>query len=448
MQSPKIDNRTAADLAAETAELVTRFTGWRPPAEGGDPGRALVGVFAHYAEHVVDRLNRLPEKNFLAFLNLIGAEPITPQPARVPLTFTLADGAPVDGVVPAGTQVAAPARQGDENEVTFETAQELLVTRARIVAALVYDPWRDTVADCLDAVQGATDEPFPVFGGGRPADHELYVACEPLLADAAGRSVRLDLRSRSRWQWETWPIRWSAWVGGAWQPLTTTGQYDQAGQRWQVTVASLPALEPTEVNGTTATWLRARLEQPMAPDRQGLTPADAGPTPAERPSPVTFPLSPFPSGAQEWLLDGGLVFGQAGSVAEVMIRLDTTGTIAPASPFGVDWHYLADGEVWKLLGQSTATSPGTAPFVDSTNGFTRNGIVSFRVPADWSWQDQASRRGRSAVCRSPTKTCSTGPARSRAGARASGWTRTRSRACRARRPENGWNNCASRRCAN
>jgi hypothetical protein len=49
----------------------------------------------------------VPEKNFLAFLNLIGTELLPPQPARAPLTFRLAENSPVDALVPAGTQAAA-----------------------------------------------------------------------------------------------------------------------------------------------------------------------------------------------------------------------------------------------------------------------------------------------------------------------------------------------------
>ena len=56
---------------------------------------------------MIERLNQASDKNFLAFLDMIGTSPLAPEPARVPLTFTVVAGSTTDGVVPAGTQVAA-----------------------------------------------------------------------------------------------------------------------------------------------------------------------------------------------------------------------------------------------------------------------------------------------------------------------------------------------------
>ncbi len=104
MHTPPIDPRDRDQLAAQTSALAQRYTtdtgvepgrGWRPREDGGaDAGQALIAIFARFAEIVVDRINRAPERNYLAFLNLIGIEPLPPRPARVPLTFTLAEGSP------------------------------------------------------------------------------------------------------------------------------------------------------------------------------------------------------------------------------------------------------------------------------------------------------------------------------------------------------------------
>ncbi|WP_421658674.1 hypothetical protein [Leptothermofonsia sp. ETS-13] len=57
-----------------------------------DAGWALIRIFSHLAMMVRDRLNQVSDKNFLAFLDLIGTQILPPQPARVPLTFYLAEG--------------------------------------------------------------------------------------------------------------------------------------------------------------------------------------------------------------------------------------------------------------------------------------------------------------------------------------------------------------------
>ena len=71
---------------------------------------ALIRIFARYSEIIIDRLNQVPEKNFLAYLDLLGVSPVPPLPARVPLTFVPTAGSPAGVRVPPRTQVAAPAR--------------------------------------------------------------------------------------------------------------------------------------------------------------------------------------------------------------------------------------------------------------------------------------------------------------------------------------------------
>src|SRR6185503_14657624 len=118
--SPPIDPRTFDDLTATTEKLAEAYTlvsnvpGWQRPASGDpDLGSALIRIFARMAAQVVDRLNRMPDRNFLAFTNLVGIEPNPPRPARVPLTFHLVAGGTTDAAVPAGTRVAAQPAPGD-----------------------------------------------------------------------------------------------------------------------------------------------------------------------------------------------------------------------------------------------------------------------------------------------------------------------------------------------
>ncbi|HKE97542.1 MAG TPA: putative baseplate assembly protein [Actinomycetes bacterium] len=192
MQSPPIDPRGYDEIVAETQALAERFTetqtpaglvsGWRPAPDGRpDAGSALIGVFGRFAELVIERLNRAPEKSYLAFLNLIGTSLLPPQPARVPLTFHLAENSPVDAAVDAGTPVAAPPLEGEEDEVPFETERDLVVHRAALQAVLVSDTEADAYADRTAQATGQIDEPFAVFSADRPSPHRLYLACDPLL---------------------------------------------------------------------------------------------------------------------------------------------------------------------------------------------------------------------------------------------------------------------------
>jgi hypothetical protein len=115
-RAPPIDPRTADEVAADVKNLLTVYMReWK--VEQDRLGTALISIFARFAELIIERLNQAPGKNFLAFLDLLGAARLPPQPARVPLTFNLAASSPVDAVVPAGTQIAAPPLEGERRWV-------------------------------------------------------------------------------------------------------------------------------------------------------------------------------------------------------------------------------------------------------------------------------------------------------------------------------------------
>ena len=79
---PLLDDRTWKDIRDEAiarAPIYTQeWTDFRP----GDPGVALVELFAYMTEALIYRLNRVPDNSYLAFLNLLDMPPISGEPAR------------------------------------------------------------------------------------------------------------------------------------------------------------------------------------------------------------------------------------------------------------------------------------------------------------------------------------------------------------------------------
>ncbi len=213
--TPKIDVRTYQDLVRQTESLAQQYSGWQPGQE--DLGAALIHLFAGMAEEVVQQLNRAPEKHFLAFLDLLGVQPLPPRPARAPVTFVAAVGTrePVD--VAAGTRVAGTPATGNE-PVIFETEQPLVLTPAQLVSAFVRDLERQRWADLTGAVTGhdppvevssiepppgwASDpgagvrgdgaavppsETFAAFAGDTKVGHLLFFSFDGLLKRPSGR---------------------------------------------------------------------------------------------------------------------------------------------------------------------------------------------------------------------------------------------------------------------
>jgi hypothetical protein len=129
---PLIDPRRPAEIEEQVRQLLYQYLraqyGWQSWNDGGEAGKALTGVFAHYCGLIIDRINRAPAKNFLAFLDLLGNSPLPPQPARVPLTFFLDPSATEGTTVPAGTRVQADPGEGTNEPTLFETEEDLWLT--------------------------------------------------------------------------------------------------------------------------------------------------------------------------------------------------------------------------------------------------------------------------------------------------------------------------------
>ena len=75
---PKIIDKTLDEFYEEDRRRALQYVPeWRP-ADEGDFGLALLRIFSHMREEIASRLNRVPEKNFAAFLSMIGTAWLRP----------------------------------------------------------------------------------------------------------------------------------------------------------------------------------------------------------------------------------------------------------------------------------------------------------------------------------------------------------------------------------
>ncbi len=120
-----LDDRRFEDLVAEAKRRIPGYTPEWTDLNDSDPGIALTQLFAWLGEMILYRLNRVPDKNYLKFLQLIGIQLAPPVPAEADLAFTLTSkdlGRVVE--VPQGTRVAL-ADAVDGQPVIFETDDSL-----------------------------------------------------------------------------------------------------------------------------------------------------------------------------------------------------------------------------------------------------------------------------------------------------------------------------------
>ena len=102
---PDLDDRDFATLLAQAKALIpARCPDWTDLSPS-DPGITLLELFAFLTETMLYRLNRLPEKAFMQFLNLVGVRLQPPSCAAVELTFSLPLAASAAVRIPLGTRV-------------------------------------------------------------------------------------------------------------------------------------------------------------------------------------------------------------------------------------------------------------------------------------------------------------------------------------------------------
>ncbi|PSB34417.1 putative baseplate assembly protein [Stenomitos frigidus] len=248
LKPPKIDPRTYAELVDETEKLAQKFSQWRAADGSTDPGRALIRIFGRMAMMVTDRLNRVPEKHFLAFLNLIGAKQQPPRPARVPLTAYLVDDSPVDALIPAHTQIAAPPQAGETEEVLFETEQDLVVVRSQIKAAIACQDHQ--YCNYFSNVTWTVND-FPVFT--IESSNTIYIAADRLTTEDSQAIILAFSPPSNADSFMTWD--WSYWNGKNWQALHSNLE----SNRLKLTVSEPEHWQPPQsklIEQIESQWLR------------------------------------------------------------------------------------------------------------------------------------------------------------------------------------------------
>src|SRR5215213_2618585 len=145
ISAPNIDPRRANDLLRILREMAPHYTKEWSAKDADDPGVALLRIFSVIAEGVISRLNRAPDRNFLAFLDMLGIRLLPARAARAPVQFRVAKGTEDAFIVPNRTQVSAPPTGERENDLPFETLQNLLVIPATFTALIAVEPAEDKI---------------------------------------------------------------------------------------------------------------------------------------------------------------------------------------------------------------------------------------------------------------------------------------------------------------
>lgn len=412
-QTPVLDPRDATALMAELLRRRAAYLPeWQP--RPGEPADALLRICARYAEVVLERLNGAPERNRLAFLDMLGASLLPAQPARAPVVFQPLPRAG-DSRVEAGARLGAEA-PGRPAPIRFETESAIALAGARLTD--VVSLWPDRDAAAVHSAAAAGGQPFTLWERLAPVAHALYLAHDTLFALKGGATVELRFELAPAGS-APLDLAWEFWDGQTWRafaefgPAADASLDGTAGLTRSGTVTLRVACgeaAPTKVGGIEARWVRARLTQPLPPDPARVLPAVdriwaravvRRPLPKWDPNKVAGDLKPdaaFADGAEvdtssvfqplglnprpgsAFYLACEEVFSKPGAL--VSLRFWVEGTTQALKP-DVVWQYW-DGHEWATL----VDAPGEA------GKFVGEGDLKFTVPADLAPRAVQGQEGR------------------------------------------------------
>jgi predicted phage baseplate assembly protein len=122
----KLDERSFQDLVDEAKLRIPKYTPEWTNHNVSDPGVTLIELFAYMVDQLLYQVNRVPEKSYRTFLDMIGVKLAPPNPAVAYITFRLSAPQPNTLTIPKGTEVAT-IRTENQQALTFTTEADLVI---------------------------------------------------------------------------------------------------------------------------------------------------------------------------------------------------------------------------------------------------------------------------------------------------------------------------------
>src|SRR6185437_560980 len=123
---PNLDDRRFQDLVDDAKRLVQlRCPEWTDH-NVSDPGVTLIETFAFMTDQLLFRLNQVPDRLYVKFLELIGLRLIPATPAPVDAPFWLSAPAVASVGSPMGTSVATLRTAAEESSM-FCAGEEMQI---------------------------------------------------------------------------------------------------------------------------------------------------------------------------------------------------------------------------------------------------------------------------------------------------------------------------------
>jgi len=217
-------------------------------------------LFAWMTEMLLYRVNQVPVRNYIKFLDMIGVHLEPPKPARTEITFLLTAPQPYAIMIPMGTEVST-RRTALQSSITFATERTLSINPPFLQVALVsrdestYHEYTPVLRNPQMRVPIFEDPPQPGNGfylgyQGNLAGHVLLLTLECEI-----QGIGVDPKDP--------PLVWEYYDGNLQTWRTMLAEMDTTGglnKNGEVIVHIPTSSRPRELDRRRASWIRCRIE--------------------------------------------------------------------------------------------------------------------------------------------------------------------------------------------
>jgi len=303
LNAPNLDDRSFQNIVDDVKRQIARRCPEWTDHNVSDPGVTLIELLAWMTDMTLFRLNQVPERNYIKFLEMIGVSLEPPAPAQTDLRFRLSrfiadqDGEEAfERLLPARETVAATLRTDTEMSIEFATDEALHLVRPRLAYVMALPAAENGVPSedgrgARDFVPGKGE--FALFSPVPRSGDAVYLGFE---ADVSGNVIQLEAacieaaatglsREYPSQQWEVWDGIESRWDILREVRDTTRGFNLPPGGTYEgepTGLIELPlpnSLLPRQIGDRRAYWVRCRYTTDLPP--LGLE--ERRPTPYQKP---------------------------------------------------------------------------------------------------------------------------------------------------------------------
>jgi predicted phage baseplate assembly protein len=257
LPAPRLDDRSFQDIVNECKKRIHRSCPEWTDHNVSDPGVALIELFAWMTEMILYRMNQVPDRLYVKFLELIGIELYGSASASTELLFKLTAPQPQPVPIPAGVEVSTEA-VGDEEPIVFMTDEKLVIVPPTLVSCVTRS--NEEYEDHTDDIRRGASR-VVCFRSLQPGD-AFYLGFSDGLASnlirlhivtgVEGAGVRPDAA----------PLSWETWTGESWESAelhSDTTDALNSPEGGDVTLLLNKRHSPVRIGPTRAYWLRCKL---------------------------------------------------------------------------------------------------------------------------------------------------------------------------------------------